>query len=174
VRRVDRIDVEFQQGAVTEVSRAIGADNVHVRVPPRLKPGPVSVRTRTWIEQAASEWSAPTTFPLLERAAAPTITAIEAGPIRSLVWWSGDAAPVAIQARPGDALVLRGHFPVASAAALRIQMQGPRTTLALDATDVDGGVRIVLPSQASSGGWRLVVGTRDGKSPQEITTVLVR
>ena len=175
VRRVDRIDVEFQQGAVTEVTRATGPDRVHVRVPPRLKPGLVSVRTRTWIERAASEWSAPATFALLERAAAATITSIEAGPIRSLVWWSGDAALAAIEARPGDALVLRGHFPVASAAALRVQVRGPHATLALAATDVDGGVRVVLPSQASSGDWHLVVGTKDGKSPsQEVTTVRVR
>src|SRR5262249_20338950 len=52
VRRVDRIDVEFKQGDVTEESRAIGPDNVHVRVPARLKPGAVSVRTRTWFERA--------------------------------------------------------------------------------------------------------------------------
>lgn len=45
VRRVDRIDVEFQQGAVTEISRATGPDNVHVQVPRRL---------RKWLRQFGS------------------------------------------------------------------------------------------------------------------------
>ena len=175
VRRVDRIDVEFTQGAVTELSRATGPDHVHVRVPPRLKPGAVAVRTRTWIERAVSEWSDPTTFTVLERAAAPAITSIEAGRIRNLVWWSGDAAPAVVEARPGEALVLRGHFPVASARALRVQIRGPRITMELQATDVDGGVQVAVPSQASSGDWRLVVGTRDGRIPaEEIATVRVR
>lgn len=175
VRRVDRIDVEFKQGDVTEVSRATGSDNVHFRVPPRLKPGGASVRTRTWIERAVSEWSDPTTFTLLERVAASKVTSIEAGPIRNLVWWSGDAAPAVVEARPGDALVLRGHFPVASARALRVQIRGPRITLELQATDVDGGVQVAVPSQASSGDWGLVVGTRDSRTPaEEIATVRVR
>lgn len=175
VRRVDRIDVEFTQGDVTEVSRATGPDHLHVRVPARLTPGAVSVRTRTWIERTASEWSAPATFTLLERPAPPTITAIEAGPIRSLVWWSGEAAPADVEARPGDALVLRGHFPAATAGELRVLLRGPRTTLELQATDVDGGVRVELPVPASRGDWRLVVGTKDGRTPpQEVTMVRLK
>jgi hypothetical protein len=50
VRRIDRIDVEFQQGGTTEISRVIGPDNVHVQVPGRLIPGQALVRTRTWIK----------------------------------------------------------------------------------------------------------------------------
>jgi hypothetical protein len=67
VFRVDRVDVEFRQGDVTIVSTASPPANTHVRVPPRLKPGPVTVRTRTSIEQTASPWSRPATLTLLER-----------------------------------------------------------------------------------------------------------
>jgi hypothetical protein len=59
IGRADRIDVEFRQGRVVVISQATGPDGVHVQVPARLAPGSVSVRTRTWIEQTASEWSAP-------------------------------------------------------------------------------------------------------------------
>jgi hypothetical protein len=167
--------VEFQQGDITEVSRATGPDRVHVRVPARLKPGAVSVRTRTWIERTASEWSAPTTFTLLEGPVPPTITAIEAGRLRNLVWWAGDSAPTAAEARRGEAMVLRGHFPVANAGDLRVQIRGPRVTLQLRPTDVEGGVQVEMPSQTPPGDWSLIVATRDGRTPpQEVTVVRLR
>ena len=114
VRRVDRIDVEFQQGAVTEIRRATGPDNVHVQVPGRLYSWRASVRTRTWIEQTASDWSAPVTLTVPERPVAPSVTAIEAGSFRNLVWWSGESAPAVAEVQHGEAMVLRGHFPVAA------------------------------------------------------------
>jgi hypothetical protein len=125
VRRVDRIDVEFQQGAVTEISRATGPDNVHVQLPGRLIPGRASVRTRSWIEQTASDWSAPVMLTVPERPVAPSVTAIEAGSFRNLVWWSGDAAPTVAEVQRGEAMVLRGHFPVARATDLRVRLRAP-------------------------------------------------
>jgi len=65
LQRVDRVDVEFVQGRVREVSRGIGPDHARVRVPARLKPGVTSVRTRTWIEKTSSEWSAPASYTVL-------------------------------------------------------------------------------------------------------------
>jgi hypothetical protein len=175
VRRADRIEVEFTQGSATEVSRVTGPDQLHVRVPARMKPGVVSMRTRTWIERTASEWSAPTELTLLERPVPPTITAIEVGPLRTLMWWSGEGAPSVVDARSGEALVLRGQFPVAEAGDLRVQIRGSRTMLELKPTDVEGGVRVELPSQASPGDWRLLVGIRnDRTSSREIATVRVK
>ena len=175
IRRSDRIEVEFRQGNVAVISEARGPDSVHIQVPVRLRPGAVSVRNRTWIEQTASAWSAPTAFRILERPVPPSITMIEAGPVRDLVWWPGDAAPTFIQAHPGEALVLRGHFPVARTADLRIQLRGTRETVELPATDVDAGVRVHIPARAAFGDWRLLIGTRDGRiRPREITTVRVR
>jgi HEAT repeat protein len=174
VRRADRVEIEFRQGDVALIGRATGPDGVHVQVPGRLAPGLVTVRTRTWIEQVASEWSSPTAFRVLERPVPPSVTVIQAGPIRNLVWSSGDAAPAFVLARSRDALVLCGHFPVAQAANLRVQLKGTRETLDLPATDVDGGVRIKIPAQATPGDWRLAIGATDAlAAPLEITTVRV-
>jgi hypothetical protein len=71
-------------------------------------------------------------------------------------------------------LVLRGHFPVARATDLRVQLRGTRETLDLPPADVDGGVRVEIPAQTAPGDWRLLIGTRDGTmSLQEVTTVRV-
>jgi hypothetical protein len=174
VRRVDRIEVQFQQGNVTEISRATGPDKVHVQVPRRLTPGQVSVRTRTWIEKTASEWSTAVTFTVPARPVAPTITEIEGGPFRNLVWWAGDDAPAVAAARRGEALVLRGHFPVGKAADLRVRLRGPRADLDLQSMDVDGGVRVGIPSSSASGDYRLIVEPKDRRTaPQAIATVRV-
>jgi hypothetical protein len=173
VRRADRIDVEFRQGDASLISQPVGPDGVHVEVPGRLSPGTVTVRTRTWIEQAASEWSAPVTVEVRDQPAPVSITAIESGQIRNLVWWSGDAAPRFAESRPGEALVLRGHFPVAIAAELRVRLRGLRGDFDLQPVDVDGGVRVEIPSSAF-GDYGLVVETKDGRTaPQVITTVRV-
>ena len=175
VRRVDRIDVEFQQGRVTEISRATGPDKVHVHVPGRLISGQALVRTRTWIEETASEWSAPVTFVLSERAGAPSVTAIETGPFRNLVWWSGESAPAVAEVQRGEAMVLRGHFPVARANNLRVRLRAAGRDLMLRLTDVDGGVRAEIPSSTASGDYHLVVEAKNGKTaPQAITTVRIR
>ena len=140
-----------------------------------MKPGLVSVRNRTWIEQTASEWSAPVEYRVLARRVSPSIDSIEAGPVRSLVWWSGDAALTFFAAKPGDELVIRGHFPVAGAAELRIQMRRAGQTLDLSPANVDGGVRADVPPDAAAGEWRLLIGSTDGTLPlRPITTVRVR
>jgi len=176
VTHVDRVDVEFRQGDFSAISRATGRDGVHVWVPSRLKPGPVALRTRTWIDRTASEWSAAAMFTVVERKVAPTIYNIMDGRFRNYAWWAGDPlAPLVINARPGDALELHGHFPVANAGDLRVQLRGPRRTVDLRRTDVERAVRVQLPPRLSSGDWRLVVGTKDRSIPaQEITTVRVK
>jgi hypothetical protein len=94
--------------------------------------------------------------------------------VRNLVWWIGYAAPAFAGTKPGEALVLRGHFPVGRAADLRVQLRRPTEVLDLSPTDVDGGVRVQIPGQTPLGDWRLVIGTADGLTPlQEITTVRV-
>jgi hypothetical protein len=170
--RSDRIDVEFRQDAVVVISRVVGPDRRHVQVPNRLKPGPTQVRTRTWIEATASEWSQPASFHVLDRPVPPSIFVVEAGPLRNLFWSGSRAADVPTPV--GEVLVLRGHFPVRAAADLRVQLRGTRRTLDLPAAGVDGGVRVVIPRQAASAEWRIVVTTRDGRTdPQEVTTVRV-
>ncbi len=174
IRRSDRIEVEFRQGDVVVISQATGPERVHVQVPAGVAAGSISVRTRTWIEQTASEWSAPTDFYVLERPIAPSIGSVEAGPLRNLVWWAGNAAPAVALTKPGEALVLRGHFPVASASDLRVQLRRQTVTVDLTATDVDGGVRVEVPRQTAAGDWQVMIGPADGLTPlQEVTTVRV-
>jgi hypothetical protein len=112
---------------------------------------------------------------VLARRVSPSINSIEAGPVRSLVWWSGDASLAFVAAKTGDALVLRGHFPVAGAGELRIQLRRAGRTLDLPPADVDGGVRVDVPRDAAAGDWRLLIGSTDGTLPiRPITTVRVR
>jgi hypothetical protein len=174
VRRSDRIDVEFAQGGRAVTRQTTGPDNVHVQVPPDMKPGVVAVRTRTWIDQTMSEWSEPAEFRVLERPVPPSIVLMEAGPYRIPTWYSGQGAKEGARAKAGEALVLRGHFPVARAADLRVQLRGQKQVLDLVATDVDGGARFELPADMQPGEWRLMLGTADGTAPvREITTVRV-
>ena len=173
ISRADRIEVRFRQDAVALTSDVTGRDKVHVQVPGRLKPGKVEVRTRTWIEQTASEWSEPASFQVLERPVSPSIIVIAGGPIGRLVWSAGAPESI-IQTAPGETLLLRGHFPVRNAAGLRVQLRGARRTLQLTATDVDGGVSVLIPSRAAPGEWRIVVSARSGNTtPQEIATVRI-
>jgi hypothetical protein len=171
--RADRIDVEFRQGALALTNRATGPNKDHVQVPRRLNPGDVDVRTRTWIGRIASEWSEPALFRVLQEPVPPSITFIGVGLTQRLVWSSGDRDTV-VQTQPGEALVLRGHFPVTSARDLRVQLRSGRRILDLPAVDVDGGVRVIIPRQAASNEWRIVVAARDRSTdPQDIATVHV-
>ena len=174
ITRADRIEVEFRQGNVAAISRAVGPNKIHVQVPGRMKPGEAEVRTRTWIGNVPSEWSPLVAqYQVLDRDVPPSIAVIVGGPFSKVLWYPGEPDAV-VPARVGDALLLRGHFPVRDAAGLRVQLRGARRTLQLTATDVDGGVRVLIPSGAASGDWRIVVAARSGNTtPQEIATVRV-
>lgn len=67
VYRADRIDVEFTQDKVAAIVQTTGPEKLRLEVPADLKPGRVTVRTRTWIEQTASAWSAPSTYTVAVR-----------------------------------------------------------------------------------------------------------
>lgn len=65
-----RTEVEFRQGEqlVIAPTQQPDAARVRVRVPVALAPGAVELRTRTWRDGVASEWSEPQAYRLLERA----------------------------------------------------------------------------------------------------------
>jgi hypothetical protein len=89
--------------------------------------------------------------------------------------WTKDAPSPVPQIRPGEALVLDGHFPVARGRDIRVQLKGLRGTLDLQPIDADGGVLVTIPSHASPGEWQLVVATRDGSAPaRNVTTIHVK
>jgi hypothetical protein len=181
VKRVDRVDVEFRQGDVTVVSPASLPANTHVRVPPRLKPGVVTVRTRTWIEQTASAWSLPATFTLLERPVPPTITSIFRASGRHLWSWdqSADSAKGFIEVRAGQSLRVYGHFPVADRRDLYFRLRSSRAMLNLPMRIEDSEILIHIPSQlppqTAPEDWMLVVGTRARRAPtRDVTAVRIR
>jgi len=171
IRRADRIELEFSQGSTAIVAQTTGPDSVHVQVPPLLSPGPVRVRTRTWIEQTASEWSAPVRFLPSNQAVGPHVDIIQTGPSRRVTWSAGGVADVAT-AKTGDTLWLRGLFPVARAADLQVQLRDSNKALDLAATDVQGGIEVQVPTQTAPGDWQLVIGTRDGLTPPEAVTTI--
>ena len=171
--RADRVDVEFRQGGLAITSRTTGHDKVHVQVPDRLKPGTVEVRTRTWIQQTASDWSEPSPFQVRAQHVPPSVHVILAGPLRTFLWNAG-ASRAVVEVPAGEVLVLRGHLPVGNARDLRVQLRGARRTLELPATDDDAGVRVVIPVQAAGGDWQIVVAARTGNTdPQELATIRV-
>jgi len=169
IQRVDRVEVEFRQRDVAVVKQATGIHGRHLEVPTELAPGQVLVRTRTWIEQTASEWSPSTPFLVLQQKVPPFIEWIDAGPDRTIVWRSGSRASKVATVERGAALILFGDFPVASAADLRVRLRGKRQTYEIGATNGETGIQVELPRAIAPGDWRLVVDTKDGStSPVEI------
>jgi hypothetical protein len=74
IERADRVEVEFRQGGVALTSVVTGGWPTRVQVPRGLIPGPALVRTRTWIDNDASDWSAPVRFRVLRRPASAART----------------------------------------------------------------------------------------------------
>jgi hypothetical protein len=171
IRRADRIEVEFSQRDAAVVAQTTGPDGVHVQVPSSLSSRAVRVRTRTWIEQTASEWSASARFVPSEQPVGPHVELIQAGPRRNVVWSAGRKAEFAT-VKPGDTLLLRGHFPVARATDLHVRLKNSTTVLDLTATDVQGGVEVEVPAQTAPGDWQLVIGTKGGVTPPEAVTTV--
>lgn len=173
IRRSDRIEVEFRQGDAVVITQATGPVSVHVQVPPGLAPGSVSVRTRTWIEQTGSEWSAPSRFRTLQRFVSPSISSIEAGPLRKLVVGRKRRSCV----RPNNA---RGSVGAARTLPCGPSRRSPGATPTTDRGSRSGadGRRWRsagrVPGQTAPGDWQLTIGTADGLTPlQRITTVRV-
>ena len=180
--RADRIDFEFRQNDVVFVGEAampevfvrdgrVQSDkNFRIRIPPRLKPGTIMVRTRTWLDNVVSEWSEPAAFSVLE------------SPAQLLIWSiyleSTSLKPQIegfINAQTGDTLLLYGHFPVKRVNDLRIQLKSTKKTLKIQALNTSGGGVIVeIPPQARPGEWELVIDAKDKKiRPQTVAIIRI-
>jgi len=79
----DRIEISFTQREQLHVVPLGDPKVLRVQVPRALLPGDVQIRMRTWIADKASEWSIPTSFKLLDKAAAPKIYSLEIVPVRA-------------------------------------------------------------------------------------------
>jgi len=171
----ERVEVEFRQEGRLFVVETRKGDSPRVRVPEALAPGAVELRARTWREGLASEWSDAHTFRLLDRLAPPSVEVIEVGAESKPVFlWEGPDRPASFGARPGDALVLRGHFPVATARELRVTLAGPEAQLELPPVDTERGVLIRLPRGIRGRDWRFVISATDGTRSQVPITMRVK
>ena len=168
--RVDRVEFEFQQDAQRIVTDAVDERHRRVRVPASLKPGDSRVRIRTWIEQTASEWSAPVTWQVLSRAAPVAVASITSAH-RSV--WSGQGGPQFIFATPGQTFELSGHVPVA-ARDLLVQLARDGEERDLAVVEMSEGFQFAVPGDIGKGDWTLRVGVADRSTPtQNITLVRV-
>lgn len=171
IARVDGVELEFRQSSQRFISRASGDANMHLQVPLGLVAGPATVRTRTWIEQTISDWSEPATYVVADRPVAPTVEVIEGHPSARTIWFAGDPPPLRPVQR-GQQIVMRGHFPVAGARELRIQLQNSTDSYELQATEDDEGVAVTIPAEAVPGEFHLVIGVRNNLTPPSDVTIL--
>ena len=172
--RSDRVEIEFRQAAAVFVEPVPAASDARVRVPPGLTPGSVMLRSRTWIGQQASTWSAATPYTVRADALPPDVFALENRGQRGALAHP-TAVPVAIRATPGDVLTLHGFFPVADPADLRVQLR--RGSQIVDVRPTTGGwddIAVELPL-LEAGSWRLAIGLADGRvAMRDLTTIELR
>jgi len=79
----DRVEISFTQREQSQIVPIADPKVLRVQVPRSLLPGDVTIRMRTWIGDKVSEWSVPTSFRLLAKAAAPKLYSLEIVPVRA-------------------------------------------------------------------------------------------
>lgn len=169
VERADRIEFEFQQGSYRVTADSLRERPTRIQIPSSLRPGVTLVRTRTWIDQTASEWSAAFKVTLLKRPAPISVSLINS--THGSVWQPG--GPRFMFATPGETFVLDGSIPVA-AANLKVQLERRRDVRDVNVVATREGFQFTVPIDLPRGDWRLRVGAVDGSTPtQNITLVRV-
>jgi hypothetical protein len=83
INTADRVEISFTQREQSQVVPIADPKVLRVQVPRSLMPGDVTIRMRTWIGDKVSEWSVPTSFRLLDKAAAPKLYSLEIVPVRA-------------------------------------------------------------------------------------------
>jgi hypothetical protein len=79
----DRIEISFAQREQLHVVPLADPKVLRVQVPRALLASDVQIRMRTWVADRVSEWSIPTSFRLLDKAAPPKIYSVEIVPVRA-------------------------------------------------------------------------------------------
>ena len=165
VDRVDRVEIEFAQRGQVFTAVATGTQGTRVQIPAGLRPGIAMARNRTWIEDTASEWSLAVPVRIAKRALPVSVEGITVRRTGTTVWLLERNAPRFIEVRPGDDLMLFGHFRVAQPTDLRVQLTGKEKAFDLPAADLDGELQIKMPANLPSGEWQLRIGPVDRSTP---------
>src|SRR5262249_31125511 len=119
----ERAEVAFQQSGQLIISPVVYHTSPRVHVPRRLRPGEVTLLTRTWQGGKASSWSEPVLYQLTKQPVAPSVEVIEIeSPNKSTYVYLADGPdrPQKFKIRPGGAMKLQGTFPVASVDRLQV------------------------------------------------------
>lgn len=128
----ERLDVEFRQGQAVTVSNHNWDQNIRIRVPPTLAPGPVSLRARVWRAGRWSPWSPTAEFDLLTSPAEAVIHAIAVFRDGSpFAWWSRVDASPSLEVRAGDRLLVGGEFPFAASRVRLAAQSSPNESIRL-------------------------------------------
>ncbi|HMF57763.1 MAG TPA: hypothetical protein VK619_15580 [Pyrinomonadaceae bacterium] len=149
----ERTEVEFSQNGQHLVVETLNPRSLHVHVPAALAPGAVELRTRTWQEGLVSDWSKTIAYKLSEHPVPFQVDVIEVRN-KPVFLWEGPDRPTSFAAHPGDTLIFRGDFTVATADDLRITLDGAGGQLSFMPVDVEAGVSITLPHNIRRGDWR--------------------
>lgn len=81
--RMTRVDVSFTQDGQTFSTTAPDLKPLRVLLPASLRAGPVELRLRAWIGEAASDWSDAYTYEVAKAPLAPVIYSVEIVPARA-------------------------------------------------------------------------------------------
>jgi hypothetical protein len=139
-----------------------------IHIPTNLEPGEIKISTRTWRKNKPSPWSAPITYTLLAEPIAPTVMSIE------VVGWDepvylGPSTPESFDLQPGDSLILRGKFPVASPDKLRLILKSNGNSISLTPSSLDpGSMMVKLPENLSKGEWNLILRSTENKASSRL------
>ncbi|HKC63171.1 MAG TPA: hypothetical protein VKB86_06010 [Pyrinomonadaceae bacterium] len=169
------IEVAFRQGDRPPVISAVIGPDLHVRIPPELKPGDVQLQTRTLREGVASDWSKVETYQISEERVTPFVDAIEINGERSINLWPGPDKPESFETKAGARLVLHGQYPVGDVGSLAVRLDGSggQVILTTSKEEKDSGrIKVDLPQDLPSGDWRLIILNSEDKTETTVPVVM--
>lgn len=171
----ERIEIAFRQGDRPPVISAVTGPDLHVRIPPELKPGDVQLQTRTVREGVASDWSKVETYQISEERVTPFVDAIEINGERSINLWPGPDKPESFKASAGARLVLHGQYTVGDVGALAVRLDGSGGQVVLTTAKEEKDsrrIKVELPQDLPSGDWHLTVINPEDKTETTVPVVM--
>lgn len=155
LEKANRAELMIEQKGHKVIVPIIGKVYPRAYLPKSLKPGLVSLSTRTWLNGRASTWSDAIAYHLLDTPAPPTVMSVEPMSHPEPVYL-GPSAPESLNVKAGDVLLLRGKFPVADAEHLRITLESNEGRFTLTPTGIEpGAVKVALPKDLKLGDWQI-------------------
>ncbi|MDQ3819215.1 MAG: hypothetical protein M3362_16280, partial [Acidobacteriota bacterium] len=175
VEHGERVEVSFRQGDRLLIVSDITGPDLHVRIPPDLKPGEVQMQTRTLRDGVASDWSKAETYQISRERAAPFVDVIEIDGQRSINLWPGPDKPESFETKAGARLVLHGQYPVADAGMLAVRLDGSGAQIVLNTSKEENNsyrITVSLPENLPTGDWHLTLLNPEEKTETKIPVLM--